>query len=209
MHGLPLIARDVRKVVTRVASHAESLSARRRCLLSVNTLLQGPSAVPTPPRRYDARRVVGMDRDALLVAAVRAADLPAVAQALTDGADPDAAAGPFTATVLSEAVSAGRLEIARLLLDAGASLRARKPRYQSPLLSAVAAGHLDVIRLLVDHGALDVEGIDRGSVLAAAIAATWHRPRAAALEVLRYLLELGAEIAPGEEVGREHRAAAG
>lgn len=141
-----------------------------------------------------------MDRDALLVAAVRASDPAAVAQALADGADPDAAASRFTVTVLSEAASAGRTEIARLLVDAGASLRARNPMFQSPLLSAVSAGHLDVIRLLVDHGALDVEGTDRGSLLAAAIAATRHRPKPAALEVLRYLLELGAEAAPGEEI---------
>ncbi|GAB1641139.1 ankyrin repeat domain-containing protein [Krasilnikovia sp. MM14-A1259] len=140
-----------------------------------------------------------MDRDAQLVAAVRAADPAAVAKALADGADPDSAASRFTVTVLSEAVSRGRVEIARLLLDAGASLRARMPRYQSPLLSAVTNGHLDVIRLLVDRGALDVEGTDRGSLLAAAIAATRHRPRAAALEVLRYLLELGADAAPDEE----------
>jgi len=141
-----------------------------------------------------------MDRDAPLVAAVRAADPAAVAQALADGADPDAAASRFTVTVLSEAAGAGRLEIAQLLLDAGASLRARNPRYQSPLLSAVAEGHLDVIRLLVDRGALDVEGTDRGSLLAAAIAATTYHPKPAALGALRYVLELGAEIAPGEEV---------
>ncbi|MEU8664597.1 ankyrin repeat domain-containing protein [Actinoplanes philippinensis] len=140
-----------------------------------------------------------MDRDALLVAAVRADDPAAVAHALEGGADPDAAAGRFTVTVLSEAASAGRLEIVRLLVEAGASLRARNARYRSPLLSAVAGGHLDVIRLLVDHGALDVDSNDRGSPLAAAIAATRHRPRTAALEVLRYLLELGAESAPGEE----------
>ncbi|SCE93146.1 ankyrin repeat domain-containing protein [Micromonospora mirobrigensis] len=141
-----------------------------------------------------------MDLDAELVAAVRAADPSAVAKALADGADPDSAASRFTTTVLSEAAGTGLLEIARLLVDAGASLRARRPRYQSPLRSAVSNGHLDVIRLLVDRGALDVEGTDRGSLLATALAATWHRPRAAAVEVLRYLLELGAGAAPGEEV---------
>ncbi|SCF44660.1 hypothetical protein GA0074696_6040 [Micromonospora purpureochromogenes] len=140
-----------------------------------------------------------MDRDAELVAAVRAANPAAVAKALADNADPDSAASRFTVTVLSEAASAGRLEIAHLLVDAGASLRARRPQYQSPLRSAVSNGHLDVIRLLVDRGALEVEGTDRGSLPATAIAATRHRPQAAALEVLRYLLELGADAAAGEE----------
>lgn len=140
-----------------------------------------------------------MDRDAQLVAAARADNPTAVAKALADGADPDSAASRFTETVLSEAASTGRLEIVRLLVDAGASLRARRPQYQSPLRSAVSNGHLDVIRLLVDRGALEVEGADRGSLLATAIAATRHRPQAAALEVLRYLLELGADAAPGEE----------
>jgi hypothetical protein len=140
-----------------------------------------------------------MDRDAELVAAVRASDPAAVAKALADGADPDSAASRIAMTVLSEAASTGRLEITRLLLDAGASVRARRPQYQSPLQSAVSNGHLDVIRLLVDRGALDVEGTDRGSLLATAIAATRHRPQAAALEVLRHLLELGADAAPGEE----------
>ena len=140
-----------------------------------------------------------MDRDAQLVEAVRSADPVNVAKVLANGADPDSAASRFTVTVLSEVASSGQLEIARLLLDAGASLRARKPQYQSPLRSAVSAGHLDVIRLFVDRGALDVEGTDRGSLLATAIAATRHRPRPAALEVLRFLLALGAEAASGED----------
>ncbi|MGA4687765.1 ankyrin repeat domain-containing protein [Micromonospora sp. AB353] len=140
-----------------------------------------------------------MDRDAGLVAAVRAADPAAAAKALADGADPDSAASRFTVTVLSEAASTGLLEIVHLLVDAGASLRARRPQYESPLRSAVSNGHLDVIRLLVDRGALEVEGTERGSLLATAIAATRHRPQAGALEVLRYLLELGADAAPGEE----------
>ncbi|MEU4217528.1 ankyrin repeat domain-containing protein [Actinoplanes sp. NPDC026623] len=140
-----------------------------------------------------------MDHDAQLVAAVRAADPAAVAKALADGADPDSAAGRFAVTGLSEAAGEGRLEIARLLVEAGASLRARRPQYESPLRSAVRESHLDVIRLLVDRGALEVEGTGRGSLLVTAIAATGHRPRAAALEVLRYLLELGVDAAPGEE----------
>ncbi|MEU6203166.1 ankyrin repeat domain-containing protein [Micromonospora musae] len=140
-----------------------------------------------------------MDRDAELVAAVRAADPAAAAKALADGASPDSAASRFTVTVLSEAASKGRLAIVHLLVDAGASLRARRPQYQSPLRSAVSNGHLDVIRLLVNRGALEVEGTDHGSLLTTAIAATRHRPQAAALEVLRYLLELGADAAPGEE----------
>ncbi|MGA3565779.1 ankyrin repeat domain-containing protein [Melissospora conviva] len=140
-----------------------------------------------------------MDRDAELVAAVRAGNPAAVAKALADGADPNSLASRFTVTVLSEAASTGRLEIAQLLVNAGASLRARRPQYQSPLRSAVSNGHLDVIRLLVDRGALKSEGTDRGSLLATAIAATGHRPKAAALEALRYLLELGAEAAPGED----------
>ncbi|WP_234591237.1 ankyrin repeat domain-containing protein [Micromonospora sp. MH99] len=140
-----------------------------------------------------------MDRDAELVAAVRAADPAAVTTALAEGADPDSADSPFTPTVLSEAAGAGRLEIARLLVDAGASLRARRPQWQSPLRSAVSNGHLDVVRLLVDRGALDVEATDRSSLLFTAVAATRHRPQPAALEVLRYLLELGTDATPGEE----------
>lgn len=140
-----------------------------------------------------------MDADAELVAAVGAADPVAVARALADGADPDSAASPYTATVLSEAASTGHLEIARLLVDAGASLRARRPQYESPLQSAVRNGHLGVVRLLVDSGALEVEGTDGGSLLTNAIAATWHRPQPAALDVLRYLLDLGVGAEPGKE----------
>ncbi|WP_167626072.1 ankyrin repeat domain-containing protein [Micromonospora lupini] len=142
-----------------------------------------------------------MDQDAELVAAVQAADPVAVAKALADGADPDSdsPSSPYT-TLLSETAAAGQLKIAGLLTAAGASLRARRPQYESPLRSAVRNGHLDVVRLLVDRGALEVEGTDRGSLLATAIAATRHRPQPAALEVLRYLLDLGAGVAPGEEV---------
>lgn len=148
---------------------------------------------------HGPHRVIVVDRDAELVAAVRAANSAAVARALAEGADPDSAASQWTVTVLSEAASTGQLEIVHLLVDAGASLRARRPQYQSPLRSAVSNGHLDVVRLLVDRGALEVEGTDRGSLLATAIAATRHRPQVAALEVLRYLLELGADVASGEE----------
>jgi hypothetical protein len=140
-----------------------------------------------------------MSPDAQLVAAVRAADPAAVATALAEGADPGAAAGRFTVTLLTEAAGAGRLEIVRMLLDAGAPLRSRIPRHWSPLRSAVSEGHLEVVRLLVERAALEAEGTERGSILGTAIAATYHRPRPQALEVLRYLLALGVEVAAGED----------
>ncbi|MER5336598.1 ankyrin repeat domain-containing protein [Micromonospora sp. NPDC002717] len=56
-----------------------------------------------------------------LVEAVQAGDGAAVAQALTDGADPNAEVGRFRGSVLVEAARSGRLEIVVLLVDAGAS----------------------------------------------------------------------------------------
>ncbi len=57
-------------------------------------------------------------------------------------------------TLLHQAAHSGRLEIARMLLDASADVHARdKAERATPLHLAAGGGHLDLTMLLVTHGA--------------------------------------------------------
>src|SRR5262245_18605033 len=56
-------------------------------------------------------------------------------------------------TALLYAARDGRLEEARLLVSAGASVKFADPNEIQPLLLAILNGHLDVARFLLDHGA--------------------------------------------------------
>ena len=60
--------------------------------------------------------------DQRLADAVRAGDESAVSRALAEGADPDTAAARFQGSVLIEAARGGALEVAKLLVNAGARI---------------------------------------------------------------------------------------
>jgi hypothetical protein len=60
--------------------------------------------------------------DQRLLDAVQAGDEDAARRALADGADSDATLGRPRSSVLNEAVYAGRLELLRLLVEAGAGI---------------------------------------------------------------------------------------
>jgi ankyrin len=66
---------------------------------------------------------------------------------------------PGTMTPLMYAARDGRLESARLLLDAGANIEQADANGITPLLAAVANNHPDLARLLVDRGA-NVNAVD-------------------------------------------------
>jgi ankyrin repeat protein len=72
---------------------------------------------------------------------------------------------------LSIACYRGKFEIARLLIDAGATIDTVRedPEYFNPLMCAVCSGNLDLVKLLVDRGA-DVNVIRAGGTSALSIA---------------------------------------
>jgi ankyrin repeat protein len=139
------------------------------------------------------------DTDQRLIEAVKAGDEVAVGQALAGGADPDCTVARFRGSVLVEAARSGRLEIVRLLLNAGARVGPTDGYVASPLRVATLEAHFDVVRTLVAHGAFAAEPAARSSVLTEAVSYTAFRPRPAAVETLRVLLEAGAVPGPTEE----------
>jgi ankyrin repeat protein len=55
---------------------------------------------------------------------------------------------------LHSAVAAGRIEVATVLLEAGADPNARQRGGFTPLMAAERSGHLDLVELLIRHGAV-------------------------------------------------------
>jgi ankyrin repeat protein len=94
-----------------------------------------------------------------LVVAAQAGDRAVVARLLAAGADPDAfvavetrSGEAFHTSALCAAAGDGRLEVARLLLDAGADPSLADSTGTTPLMNAAGDGHLEVLRLLLARG---------------------------------------------------------
>jgi ankyrin repeat protein len=95
-----------------------------------------------------------------LLTAARDGDGAAVARILAVGVDPNASAPARDAsgevgqaTALAAAAALGRLEVARLLLEAGADPNLAIGTGGTPLMAAAANGHPEVLRLLLARGA--------------------------------------------------------
>lgn len=141
-----------------------------------------------------------MTADVRLGAAIVDGDVSGVAAALADGADPDVLVGRrHSWGGLVESARAGRAEIVRLLLDAGASVAGAGRYRATPLRVAAVSGHADVVRLLVAAGGLATEPVARGSVLTQVVRTLALEPSAALLETLEALLLLGATHGPDED----------
>jgi uncharacterized protein len=126
--------------------------------------------------------------DAGLRAAARRDDVAAVGRALQAGADPNFCLFE-NEPLLIEALKAGRMELARVLLEHGADPNrpGPKPGAPSPLLVALDAGSEPLLRMLVAHGA-DPNGPDRtGAPL------LFRALRHKAAEQVRLLLAAGAD----------------
>ncbi len=79
-------------------------------------------------------------------------------------------AGPLEINAaLSAAADKGCLELARRLLDDGASLASRDRLGASPLVHAAETGHTDIVELFLAHGAdINARDLDGGTALFAA-----------------------------------------
>jgi uncharacterized protein len=111
---------------------------------------------------------------------------------------------PGAMTALLYAARDGRLDIARLLVSAGADVNQAEANKVTPLLIAIANDHLDVANFLLDHGAnvnaadywgrtplwtaLDVRDLDYDR------SGEQHSDRPSYLKMIQRLLDTGANV---------------
>lgn len=100
-----------------------------------------------------------------LYEAVLALDAAAVEAALATGPDVDAL-GPGRRTPLIEAAKAGRVDLVRRLLEAGAAADWRDDEGETALLKAAAWGHRDVVALLEGEASDDERDLARAFLAA-------------------------------------------
>src|SRR6476646_4362265 len=115
-------------------------------------------------------------------------DLPAVQALLLQGADPNARDCEGD-TVLATAAYHGHVEIARILLAAGADVNASKSG-ETPLSMAAHDGHTETAQLLLEHGA-DINAEDQGGLPPLSAMFAYGTPN---LPTLRLFLAQGARV---------------
>ena len=91
-------------------------------------------------------------QDAILLRAVEQGDAASVKKALAAGAHVDALHKELHTTSLMTAALEGNLEIARILLKAGADPNLTSEWGQTPLRNAVVRGHVELVRELLEVG---------------------------------------------------------
>jgi ankyrin repeat protein len=122
-----------------------------------------------------------------LVRSIESADIPALEQQITDGADVNER-DVDGATPLHRAAYADQLEAARILIDAGADAGARSRYGVTPLYLAVVNGNASMIELLLESGA-DARDIGPQGETMLMTAARTGIPAA-----LQTLIEAGADV---------------
>jgi ankyrin repeat protein len=142
-----------------------------------------------------------------LVHAAQGGNARAVARLLAAGADPNASVDRripsgemHQTTALILAAGHGRLEVARLLLDAGADPSLADGGGGTPLMNAVGTGEPEVLRLLLGRGAA-VGAVERNGWTAFHMACYHNRP-----ECAEALVRAGCDVSlkdKNSETGRE------
>jgi len=119
-----------------------------------------------------------------------------VAQQLVAGVDINYIGGEFACSALHTAAERGRVEIAKLLIEAGADVNIQRFRsLEVPLHSAAEHGHVEIARLLIKAGA-DVNAADFHGEL------PWHKAAERGhIEIVELLIEHGVAIAARTDAG--------
>src|SRR5579884_2959565 len=121
----------------------------RTCPATILTLTAGLVFLASASARDEKRDT--------LWAAVRAADVKAVASALDNGADVNAK-NEIGVSALWIAAGKGKLDVIELLVRRGADVNARDGIwYQTPLSASVAGKNVEAAKLLIKTGAKDVD----------------------------------------------------
>jgi ankyrin repeat protein len=133
----------------------------------------------------------GTEQDLVLIDAAGHGDLAAVTRALRDGADVNYSRDNSGNTALAAAAAAGKVEVVRALVAAGAKVNKTYAGGWTPLLSAVTANRLDVVKVLITAKAdpdicAPSHAQCRGPLMSALSNAN--------LEMARVLLEGGASV---------------
>jgi ankyrin repeat protein len=120
--------------------------------------------------------------------AASAGDVESFRLLLEYGADPFAAGGYLSGSVIHAASLAGHVEIIRLLLDEGVDCNDHGGFYATPLQAVCAAGKTDAVKVLLEHHAdANIVGGHYGTALVAAIENDQF-------EIARQLVEHGADV---------------
>jgi ankyrin repeat protein len=168
-------------------------------------------AFPLVGRAFQARRHVGPQRAALLVAAIlatasvaRAAepvvdaaergDRAAVLRLLAKGANPNTP-GPDGTTAVMWAASNGDLELVRALVKAGADVKIKNQFGTSALTEAATIGSAPIVNVLLKAGADPNFRNPEGETPLMAAARSGH------VDAAKVLLETGADINAKESFG--------
>ena len=132
----------------------------------------------------------------LLREACERGDVETVRKHLAKGAKPNTVDETYGAPALHWAVSAGSVEAAKLLLEAGADLKGKDRRGLTALHAAAMAGQLACVTLLLQRGA-DLRCAGQGGLTVLHLAAGEGH-----LAVVQALLRAGAYIKATTEDGR-------
>jgi ankyrin repeat protein len=169
--------------------------------------------MPPSKKSRDRSRQVGQDAERLCQAA-EAGDTAAVARLLAAGADPNASMAALNevgqvvqATALCVVAGRGRLEDARLLLDAGADPSLAAANGGTPLMCAAQTGQLAAVRLLLARGAA-VDAVRPGNDGTAFHTACYTNQAECAEALARAGCDVGMKDSSGK-TGREVAAALG
>ena len=93
------------------------------------------------------------EKEIALFPAIEAGDAEAIRKGMNEKLSPDAYSADGERTLLTEAVSRNKPEIARLLVESGANVNLAPPDGQTALHLAATAGSTELIDLLLKHGA--------------------------------------------------------